>query len=643
MVFLTVDQVAKYENVGDRAIRKRIAEGRIKAKEVKSNVGRGGKSYEIPLTSLSAEARERYYAENNLQAAPEFEPDVLAQAPEYNRKKAYKYLSLLQAADGLKGDALRQFLAAWTRQTGVSCSYAAFLRERKRYDQGGAGALTARYGNRRGNTRIDDVCFDYFKRHYMIEGGRSAEEVWRQTLGYAKSELGLDAVDFPTSGAFLRRLHNDVGEAALYLARRGPSAYNRKFGEYVDRRMNMAAGHVWVSDHAQADVLVWPSEMPAAARVELAEFGVQPRQKRRTVRPWLTVWRDFKTGKWLGWSIHAEPPCTDHILAAFFHAVTRWGLPKAVYVDNGKDYRSRDFAGGRRVWKLEVDEIKFAGMVGALGIRAHFSAPYNAQTKPIERDFKNWHAWVDRGLPGYTGSTTPQKPEKLRDELKKGQIIDMTDFAVLAEQYIDIIGNTPSKGKHLRGQSPEAAFRAEFAGLAQVDADELKLWCMRSSSTQTLQRNGWRDPDIGWFYYSEWMLGAKGRRVYMRRDPARWQIGWFFDADSEEYLGKAQLIAPTAGLAETDVEKAQLDEALRRKKRARKTLEALAEVGRPEDAFTQAMHRAAAFGDAGSYDAPTRNEFVVTRLHEVAKDERLPKTGTDDAPGRVVRFFGGDE
>ncbi|RPH89403.1 MAG: hypothetical protein EHM72_20435, partial [Calditrichaeota bacterium] len=429
-----------------------------------------------------------------------------------------------------------------------------------------------------------------------------------------------------------------------YLARFGQSAFNRKYGDYVERFMNMPAGAVWVSDHMQADVLVYPDGAPAAAREDLKNLFAF-RAQGKPARPWITVWRDMRTSKWLGWLIHVEPPNTDHIMAAMYNAMTTWGIPRAIYIDNGKDYRSRDFTGGRRVHRLEADELRIGGMAGALGIKTFFALPYNAQSKPVERDFKNWHAWIDRALPGYTGSNTSEKPEKLRNEIASGSIITIHEFNEIAELYIDrIICGQSSKGKALQGRSPNEAFEQEFEGLRAIDADELKLWCMRSSSVQELRRNGWRDPDLGWFYYAEWMNGYKGQRVYMRRDPKKYQIGWFFLESTDEYVGQGILVAPTPGVAETDLEREQLAEALRRKKRANKLLKSMAQTGRPDDVMAQAVHRMAAnkSREIGNNYIPAENEVVITRMAAVVKKAETANTGTyDEAPapkGKIVLF-----
>src|SRR5690606_24941076 len=114
---------------------------------------------------------------------------------------------------------------------------------------------------------------------------------------------------FPSHAAFMRRLKREVPEAAICLKREGESRYNRKFARYINRNTrNIPAGACWISDHAQIDVMVLD-------------------KKGKPVAPWVTVWRDMSSGKWLGWFVHTEAPNSDHIFQAFFYAAQAHGLP----------------------------------------------------------------------------------------------------------------------------------------------------------------------------------------------------------------------------------------------------------------------------------------------------------------------------
>lgn len=164
-------------------------------------------------------------------------------------------------------------------------------------------------------------------------------------------KYGISRYEFPCHATFKRRLEREVPEQSIYLARYGESAWNRKYGNYIDRDYStVICGEAWVSDHAQIDVACLNSDGSV-------------------VFPWVTAWRDYKSGKWLGWILQCGHPNSDHIFQSFYYAVEKYGLPKDVIIDNGKDYRSKDFAGGRK-FKIEADEFKTTCMLEELSVFA---------------------------------------------------------------------------------------------------------------------------------------------------------------------------------------------------------------------------------------------------------------------------------
>ena len=66
-----------------------------------------------------------------------------------------------------------------------------------------------------------------------------------------------------------------------YSANTTIAAWNKKYATYIPRDyLNIKAGSCWVSDHAQIDIAV--------------------EHKGNVYFPWVTVFRDVKTSKWLG-------------------------------------------------------------------------------------------------------------------------------------------------------------------------------------------------------------------------------------------------------------------------------------------------------------------------------------------------------
>ena len=216
----------------------------------------------------------------------------------------------------------------------------------------------------------------------------------------------------------------------------------KDFGRYGDRYW--AAHHMqkarrdkptrvnecWFGDHHRFDLFV------------LGEDGVP-------FRPWLTAWTDACSGEFVGWMLTAEPS-SDTIAESFCRAAayTRGsdihGLPGAVYVDNGKDYRSARFEGGKVAYKgLGKLNGRFdpdgEGGDNAKSLLQYFDVnmiraqPYKAWSKTIERLFGVIEQRWIRELPGWCGDSPEERPQNLGIELsrlqKDGKMLTFEQFA----------------------------------------------------------------------------------------------------------------------------------------------------------------------------------------------------------------------
>lgn len=553
----------------------------------------------------------------------EIESEIYAAAPEWAKRQADKYLRIVRAASGIKGAALRQFIAEWNGQNpDLKTSYDSVLEARKKYAEQGVAGLLAQYGHSAGSTKVQDEHYKYFQNAYLKEGAPSTKSCWTRTLGYARSlDQNVRPETFPSPSAFQRRLERETPESSIYLARYGFDAWNRKFATYIDRDYSqIKPGEVIVSDHAQIDVATMlPNGRPCF--------------------PWVTAWRDFKTSKWLSWIWHPEAPNSDFIFQSFYYAVKEHGLSTDVYIDNGRDYRARDFAGGRKRIKVRVDEKKSTSMLALLDITPHFALPYGAQSKPIERDFLKNKEWFSKHLPGYRGGNVTERPEILDEEIKQGKILPWDEFVQLADRYvIEILNKMPSSGKVLQGRSPDEAWEAERHETRKVSADALKLFCMRTSHECSIGRNGVRDSQLQCSYWGEWMYGIKNTKVYLRRDVKAYQTAWVFDASNDEFLGKAELVGAVSAIAKTNVEKAALTAAMAHKNRDRKIAKAYIDrrsSSSPSETVDYLAAGVAAVNQARGYEVVGKKKIKIVRMSNTAmdkvvrQDREMQRTGTD--------------
>lgn len=494
-----------------------------------------------------------YYILTNAQKEEERqskEDSEYSNAPRWAKLQAEKYITILNSCKGLKGEALKSFIQRWNKEnTEAVTSYSCVIKMRKRFNTNGINGLLAKYGHH-SNNKIKEEYFDYFKNLYLKEGGPSLYSCWESTLGYAMREYGELRIYFPSHMSFKRRIEKEIPRQSIYLARKGQSAWNRKYGNYIERDYStIICGKVWVSDHAQIDIAC------------LTEDG-------KVVFPWVTAWRDYKSGKWLGWLLQSGHPNSDHIFQTFYYAALKYGIPEDVIIDNGKDYRCKDFAGGRNVLKINPNKTKTTSMLSELNVNVNFALPYNAQTKPIERDFLKIKELLSKHSIGYRGGNIIERPEKLAKEIRTGKILPFNTLKTIFDDFIiNILNKRPSQGKNHKGLSPDEVFQSEFNEKITVSKDALKLFCMRTSKNFTIGRNGIKDNEFGITYWSDWMISKTGQKVYLRRDILNYKDAWVFDSATDEFVGNTRAVRAVAALHADIISKDEFKESMSNKKR----------------------------------------------------------------------------
>ncbi len=597
--WISVQEACNLLNVKEKTIKNRCYKGDFIYKiEAKDNI----KQIFIRYSSLSISKKINNGSDNK----------KYSEAPLWSRIQADKYIDVIKKSLCLRGRALKLFIENWNKNNPDNhTSYSSLIRMRNRYFASGINGLLSRYGNNSGRTIIEDCYFEYFKNLYLVEGAPSLRSCWEQTLGYAMRKYGISRYEFPCHATFKRRLEREVPEQSIYLARYGESAWNRKYGNYIDRDYSsVICGEVWVSDHAQIDVAC------------LTQDG-------NVVFPWVTAWRDYKSGKWLGWILQSGNPNSDHIFQSFYYAVNEFGLPKDVIIDNGKDYRSKDFAGGRQ-FKVETNQRKTRSMLGELNVNVHFALPYNAQTKPIERDFLKIKELLSKHCIGYRGGNVVERPEKLAKEIKAGKIIPFDVFKEVFDDFvINVLNKRPSRGKNHEGLSPDQLFNQECAEVIKVESDALKLFCTRTSKNYTIRRNGIKDNELGITYWADWMISKTGLKVYLRRDIQNFKVAWVFRADNNAFIGKVTAVKAVAALHADEISKEAFKDAMAIKKRSLKIAKSYIKQTREISLEEKCANYKAAYASVEKEIKPK-----VSRIANTNMDKVIRKSKEMDAFGR---------
>ena len=137
----------------------------------------------------------------------------------------------------------------------------------------------------------------------------------------------------------------------------------------------------------------------------------------KLIRPWLTAAIDMRTRKWLAWDI-VESPSSDSIASVLKQIFLKYGLPGAVYWDNGKDFRCEWFEGRNHQSRQEpgISELSegVRGVLETLNVRVHHAIVRRARSKIIEPNFVNT-ANFDRSLPTWCGHKPDARPERFSE------------------------------------------------------------------------------------------------------------------------------------------------------------------------------------------------------------------------------------
>lgn len=231
----------------------------------------------------------------------------------------------------------------------------------------------------------------------------------------------------------------------------------------------VAVNEIWFGDHHQLDfwVRVWDPETRC--------WGA--------VRPWLTAWRDAKSGAFLGWRLIPRSPCHLDILAAMIFALAATGgrPPAWFYTDQGADYKKPglftdlDLGGGITI------------SVGrCLGSQWKEARGYNGREKPVERDFKDVCEWFAKWAPGYCGNAFTNRPEDVEDTRKHHpeRLWDMDTLrAHFAGFLTDVYHARRRPGSVITDGRPPAEIAAEIpASAVPLDPETLflaTLWPVR--------------------------------------------------------------------------------------------------------------------------------------------------------------------
>lgn len=194
----------------------------------------------------------------------------------------------------------------------------------------------------------------------------------------------------------------------------------------------------------------------------------------------------------LGWDISLTED-TETITIAFYRAVLRLGkIPKIVYLDNGRAFRSQYLNG----MEADLEQSGVVGLFERLGCRVIFAKPYNAKAKTIERFFRTFSE-LEMKMPTYCGTSIENKPprmmrneklhRKIYEKIMENTVIDIWTAHHLIANYFDQYAERMKGSGRLKGLRPIDIFRA---GMGPGVDKTLLLWFMMEEKEKKVSNEG---------------------------------------------------------------------------------------------------------------------------------------------------------
>lgn len=438
-------------------------------------------------------------------------------------------------------------------------------------------ALAPKRRSDRGATRViePEIAAD-FQAMWMTLEQRSV----RRCHTYLTKQYGERMPSYRT----LLRYSETLPAEVITLTRKGKKAWEDRHEPLIHRDLSAYdVGEVYVGDHHELDIII------------------QDHGKLR--RPWLTAWLDLRTRAIVGWHISTNPNA-ETIALALAEACQPGeydgigGVPKTVYIDNGKDYRAKRFNRGnirkdreQALGRIDENSV-MKGFYKEWGITRIHAKPYRARSKPIERYFRTLTEGFSKFCPAYLASSPKSRPETLQKHVNDFYSTTKPQAGARAREYFLTLGELRAKFErwlyedyHLAehsmlGKSPLAEWKANAEEIRTITEKSLtiSLW---PSRTVTVQQSGVqifgtrKHPN---FYTCPELTSYVGQKLVVKYNPEDISTLFVFDLEGKSLFPLINGDLYQRGVSESDY-KGMLREHARERKRVKEEAERLKRAG----------------------------------------------------------------
>lgn len=532
---LTVKEVAELKGCSERYIKELCKSGKLQARQEINSKGRP--KYLIPLSLLPDELQQLYYKRQRSNAGllPETKEKVKTPA---RKQRAFEELSADERAEvNVWSDIVKEWQGLRNGYKGsktefdklyigkcqlehpdIKISKDILYRKWSAYRINDMEGLIDKRGAwNRGKCKIPAPVWEYFLWCWLDENQPTASLCYRNTIDWAEEFYPELVCEIPTERSFRRQIDRDVEYAIQVLMREGEKAFNDRCAPYAMRMYeSLEANDCWIADNHTFDVIS-------------IEDGVKHRL-------YLTAFTDAKSGVMTGWNITDAPSAQSTILA-LRHGIMRFGIPKCIYVDNGREFLNISFGGrGHRSRKSMEEQPEPPAILKRLGIEMRNAIVRNARAKPIERTFRTVKEQFSKLFSGFCGGTILERPESLKCRIKNGEIPRDYEIRDVFDSWIDGEYNCQNYGgseRCYKGMSRIDVWNATIKESRQAAQADLNLMLMCTTRAQKIKRNGVYVTIAGekyWYMNTEETVMNLQHEVFVRYDPADLRSVRLYDA-----------------------------------------------------------------------------------------------------------------
>lgn len=401
--YITIKELAELKGVSTRAIRLSLQKYVIREITVK-----GGKSFEVLLSSIEPELQERYYSK----IVPTYEVKQLPAPSDFHKPDKAKIIALSRL----------DLLNLWKNER-------KYQQNKTQFDNDFLGAYNAQVLYPEIYAKLGNVSIGTLQRWKRILGNSNNYELLIPNYHY--EDYSRTCLTNYEKQIFLKLLLHpnkfSIGKAislTQYVLKTQGAEYIpapptfRRFANwykanYFDKWTLLRDGEKALKEkvilHIKRDISKIEVGEVLVADGKRLNFQVINPFTGKPCRATLIGFLDWKSTALVGYEIMLEEN-PQNIASALRNAILNLGrIPKFVYLDNGKAFRGEYFMGS-----ADFCEIGLKGIYEKLGISTVFANPYNARTKVIERFFLEMQESFEKLLPSYIGTSIENKPARLR-------------------------------------------------------------------------------------------------------------------------------------------------------------------------------------------------------------------------------------